>query len=145
MFMRKSERVQNKIAITGILCLLAAAGCSSSSAVSSGSTAVSSGGSSSQPSNSWYQKGYQFARQSVAKGQPSDNAANFVNGSDGDRLAWCNEAYAPSSDPTAPANTEYDDVITNAPATGEDAASVKAYSQWISGCGAGLLTANGTS
>jgi hypothetical protein len=87
----------------------------------------------------------QFARQSLAKGQPSDTASNFVNSNDGDRLAWCDEAYAPGSDPGAPANTQYDGVTTNAPPVGEDTASVQAYSQWISGCAAGLLTTDSNS
>jgi hypothetical protein len=143
--------VQTKITMVGILCLLALVGCSSgsgnaaSSSASSSASAVSSSKANSNPADSWYQKGLQFARQSVAKGQPSDNAANFVNTSDGDRLTWCDQAYAPGADPGAPANAQYDGVTTNAPPVGEDPASVQAYSQWINGCAAGLLTANSTS
>src|SRR5271154_4454814 len=127
--------VQTKITMVGILCLLAIVGCSSGNAASSSgsgsASAVSTSEGNSNPADSWYQKGLQFARQSVAKGQPSDNASNFVNSSDGDRLTWCDEAYAPSADPGAPANVQYDGVTTNAPPAGEDTASVQAYSQWI--------------
>jgi hypothetical protein len=145
--------VQTKITVAGVLCLLAIVGCSSGSAVSgsassrvsSSASAVSTSEGNGNPADSWYQKGLQFARQSVAKGQPSDNASNFVNSSDGDRLTWCDEAYAPSSDPGAPANAQYDGVTTNAPPAGEDTASVQAYSQWITGCAAGLRPANGAS
>lgn len=148
LLLEMDEIVQTKIALTGILCLLAIAGCSSGSAASGGSAtsestnAANSIKGNSNPANGWYQKGFQFARQSVAKGQPSDNASNFVNSNDGDRLTWCDEAYAPGSDPGAPANTQYDGVTTNAPPVGEDKASVQAYSKWISGCAAGLLTAS---
>jgi hypothetical protein len=145
--------MQTKITMVGILCLLTIAGCSSGSAASSNASASASGSASavstsegnSNPADSWYQKGLQFARESVAKGQPSDNASNFVNSSDGDRLTWCDEAYAPSADPGAPANAQYDGVTTNAPPAGEDTASVQAYSQWITGCAAGLRPAGGTS
>jgi hypothetical protein len=72
-------------------------------------------------------------------------AVNFTNSSQGDRLAWCDNAYSPSSDPNAPVNKEYEGVITNAPSlsTNPTAASVHAYSQWISGCAAGLLMTKG--
>lgn len=108
--------------------VLAAAGCGTASGHRSARASV----------GSWYQKGYQFARHSLAKGDPPDTAANVAGGTKGDLLAWCDEAYSPSSDPGAPRQRGIRGVVTNAPAAGLTAAGVKAYSQWITGCGAGL-------
>jgi hypothetical protein len=118
-----------------LLCLLAISACSSPD------TARSHG-----LSTTWYQKGYHFAQLSTAKGMKaasSDTAINFINSDEGDRLSWCDNAYAPSGDPSAPARKEYYGVFTNAPSLGKRAttAAMRSYSQWIEGCAAGLHTA----
>jgi hypothetical protein len=119
---------------SSLLCLLAVSSCS-------GSGTAGSHGS----STNWYQNGYQFAQLSVAKGAKagSDTAINFSKSNEGDRLSWCDNAYAPSGDPSAPARKEYYGVFTNAPLLGKAAraATVRSYSQWIEGCADGLHTA----
>jgi hypothetical protein len=120
---------------SALLCLLAVSSCSSSDA--SGSHGISA---------TWYQKGYHFAQLSVAKGAKaggSDTAINLTKSTEGDRLSWCDSAYAPSGDPSAPGRKEYYGVFTNAPALGKTAtnATMRSYSDWIDGCAAGLHTA----
>jgi hypothetical protein len=120
---------------SSLLCLLAISSCSS------GDTAASHG-----LSTTWYQKGYHFAQLSAARGAKagsSDAAVNFTNSSEGDRLSWCDNAYAPSGDPSASARKVYDGVLTNAPSLGKKAtsATMRSYSQWIAGCAAGLHSA----
>lgn len=119
---------------SSLLCLLTISSCSS------GDTAGSHGS-----STTWYQKGYHFAQLSVAKGAKagSNTAINFTNSNEGDRLSWCDNAYAPSGNPSAPARKEYYGVFTNAPSLGKAAraATVRSYSQWIEGCADGLHTA----
>jgi len=116
-----------KLGAAFFFCLLSAAGC---------------GGAGGGSSN-WFQNGFQFARNSVAKGEPSDNASNFVNGSKGDRWTWCDNAYSSTADPGAPARKVYEGVTTNAPAHGNPytTAEIRTYDQWVSGCAAGLLNA----
>jgi hypothetical protein len=119
---------------SSLLCLLAISSCSSGDAAGSHDSSAT-----------WYQKGYRFAQLSVAKGAKagSDTAVNFTKSSGGDRLSWCDNAYAPSGNPAAPARKEYYGVLTNAPSLGkaEKAANVRSYSQWIEGCVDGLHTA----
>ena len=115
---------------SALLCLLAISSCSNSDTAGSAN---------------WYQKGYRFAQLSVAKGAKagSDTAINFTKSTEGDRLSWCDNAYAPSGDPSARARKEYYGVFTNAPSLGKAvrAATVRSYSQWIEGCADGLHTA----
>ena len=120
------------VIVSSLLCLLTICSCSGSD------TAASHG----LPAT-WYQKGYHFAQISVAKGGSSDTATNFTNSSEGDRLSWCDNAYAPSGDPSAPARRDYYGVLTDAPSLGKTAtkATIRSYSQWIEGCAAGLHTA----
>jgi hypothetical protein len=120
---------------SSLLCLVAISSCSS--ADTAGSHGLSA---------SWYQRGYHFAKLSVAKSAKagsSDNAINFTKSDEGDRLSWCDNAYAPSGDPSAPARKDYYGVLTNAPSSSRTmtAADARSYSQWIDGCAAGLRTA----
>jgi len=119
---------------SSLLCLLALSSCSGSDTAGSHAS-----------STNWYRNGYKFAELSVAKGAKagSDTAINFSKSSEGDRLSWCDNAYAPSGDPSAPARKEYYGVFTNAPSLGkaERAATVRSYSRWIEGCADGLRTA----
>lgn len=117
-----------RIAAVSVFCLIAIAGCGGG-----GSTTGGSNGHGDSPA-SWFQKGYHFARESVAKGEPSDNAAAFAKAGQDNQLSWCNDAYAPIFQPHATARKEYEGVTTNAPPRGKPTP----YDQWISGCAAGL-------
>jgi hypothetical protein len=118
---------KTKIAAAGVFCLLAIAGCSGSGTTGGGK------GHSDSPAD-WFHNGYHFAQESVTK--PSNNAA--VAAKTGNQVSWCNDAYAPLLDTHAPANKRYEGVVTNAPPRGTAKASQQAYSQWMSGCVAGL-------
>jgi hypothetical protein len=109
---------------SSLLCLLAISSCSSSNPATSHALSAT-----------WYQKGYHFAQLSAAKGAKA--------GSPGDRLSWCDNAYAPSGDPSAAARKDYYGVLTNAPSLGKKAttATIRSYSQWVEGCAAGLHAA----
>lgn len=122
-----------KTAVVSVFCLIAIAGCSGG-----GSTSGSNGHGDSPAS--WFHKGYHFARESIAKGEPSDNAAAFVKAGQDNQLSWCNDAYAPIFQPHAPARKQYEGVTTNAPPRGKPTskASAQAYQEWLAGCVAGL-------
>jgi hypothetical protein len=123
-----------KIATAGVLCLLAVAACSSSGSHGGDSKADN------PSSATWYRNGYQFAKKSLKKGEPSDNAAAFAKSGTANQLSWCNDAYAPILVQNAPARKEYEGVTTNAPPRSKPAtkASQRAYSLWLAGCLAGL-------
>jgi hypothetical protein len=131
-----NEEMKLGVIASSLLCLLAISSCSNGS-----DTAASHG-----VSTTWYQKGYHFAQLSVAKGVKagsSDTAINLAKSDEGDRLSWCDSAYAPSGDPAASSRKTYYGVFTNAPSLGIKAttATMRSYSQWIEGCAAGLHTA----
>jgi hypothetical protein len=118
---------KTKIAAASVFCLLAIAGCS-------GSSTTGSGKGHSDATAGWFHNGYHFAQESKAK--PSNNAAAAAK--TGNQISWCNDAYAPLLNTHAPANKKWEGVVTNAPPRGTAKSSQQAYSQWMSGCIAGL-------